>query len=174
MEKEYYYLSGETKVGPLSLDALKYAHITSGTLIWNSALPDWVEARTLPELADYFEPTAAPSPVPPTPGQTAPPPAAESYKAPTAAPLPPMPDNYLVWAILTTVFCCLPLGIVSILQANKVSTLYASGDYAGAQKASAEAKKWALWGTIIGPILYIILVVIYIFVIIAAVNSGAF
>ena len=171
MEKEYYYLSGETKVGPLSLDALKYARITPGTLIWNSALPDWVEARTLPELADFFEPTVAPSAQASTLGQTAPPPVAESHAAPITT--PPMPENYLVWAILTTVLCCLPLGIVSILQANKVSTLYVSGDYIGAQKASAEAKKWALWGTIIGPILYIILTVVYILAIAATLGRAA-
>ncbi len=30
------------------------------------------------------------------------------------------PDNFLVWAILSTVLCCLPLGIVAIVYANKV------------------------------------------------------
>ena len=31
-------------------------------------------------------------------------------------PVGPPPDNNLVWAILVTVFCCLPLGIVSIVK----------------------------------------------------------
>ena len=42
------------------------------------------------------------------------------------------PQNYLVWAILTTLFCCLPLGIVSIVFAAQVDGKLASGDYAGA------------------------------------------
>ncbi|WP_197513887.1 CD225/dispanin family protein, partial [Mycobacterium sp. 1165178.9] len=37
------------------------------------------------------------------------------------------PDNYLVWAILCTVLCCLPFGIVSIVYSNKVSGLWAQG-----------------------------------------------
>lgn len=34
------------------------------------------------------------------------------------------PDNFLVWAILSTIMCCLPLGVVAILKANKVDTLW--------------------------------------------------
>jgi hypothetical protein len=57
---------------------------------------------------------------------------------------PPKPDNYLVWAILTTIFCCLPFGIVSIVQASKVDTLYYNGQYDEAEVKSKEAKKWAI------------------------------
>lgn len=55
----------------------------------------------------------------------------------------PKPDTYLVWSILTTLFCCLPFGIVSIVHAAKVDGLWSSGDLAGARKASADAKRWA-------------------------------
>ena len=42
---------------------------------------------------------------------------------------PPMkPDNNLVWAILSTILCCLPLGIVAIVYASKVDGLYNQGD----------------------------------------------
>jgi hypothetical protein len=78
------------------------------------------------------------------------------------------PDNYLVWAILVTVMCCLPFGIVSLISSNKVSGLWAQGRYAEAQAASDSAKKWAIIGAIVGPILYILFIVIY-FVFIAAV-----
>ncbi len=39
-------------------------------------------------------------------------------------PVGPPPDNNLVWAILVTVFCCLPLGIVSIVKSSQVNTLW--------------------------------------------------
>ena len=36
--------------------------------------------------------------------------------------------NHLVWAILTTLFCCLPLGVVSIVYASQVDGRRAAGD----------------------------------------------
>jgi len=71
---------------------------------------------------------------------------------------PPLtkPDNYLVWAIITTLFCCLPLGIVSILHAGKVDNLYSSGQYEAAKQESAKAKQWAVYAAITGVVLYIL------------------
>jgi len=66
------------------------------------------------------------------------------------------PENNLVWAILSTVLCCIPLGIVAIVKSTKVNQLWAQGDYAGAQKAADEAKTWAIWGAVIGPILIVL------------------
>ena len=54
------------------------------------------------------------------------------------------PDNFLVWAILSTVMCCLPLGIVAILKASKVDTLWLAGQHDEAIATAAEAKKWTL------------------------------
>ena len=73
------------------------------------------------------------------------------------------PSNNLVWAILCTVLCCLPLGVVSIVYATKVNGLYNSGDYAAAQEAADKAMKYSKIGAIIGGIgivLYIILVAV--------------
>lgn len=74
----------------------------------------------------------------------------------------PPPSNYLVWAILTTILCCLPFGIVSIVQAAKVNGLWAQGQTAAAQAAADSAKKWAIIGAIVGiviDVIYIILVI---------------
>lgn len=76
---------------------------------------------------------------------------------------PPMPPTYMVWAILTTIFCCLPFGIVSILKAGNVSTFYSQGLYDEALKASLSAKKWALIGFFAGGgfiLVYIIVLLI--------------
>jgi len=53
------------------------------------------------------------------------------------------PPNYLVFAILTTLFCCQILGIVSIVFAAQVNSKWNSGDYQGALDASKNAKLWA-------------------------------
>lgn len=51
-------------------------------------------------------------------------------------------ENYLVFAILVTVFCCLPLGIPAIVYAAQVNGKLQVGDYMGAQQASKNAKTW--------------------------------
>ncbi|HOR15787.1 MAG: CD225/dispanin family protein [Actinomycetales bacterium] len=85
------------------------------------------------------------------------------------APMSPPPQNNLVLAILATVLCCLPLGIVAILKANKVNTLWAQGDQAGAHAAAAEAKKWSIISAILGIVVGIIY---FVFVFLAAANGS--
>jgi hypothetical protein len=69
--------------------------------------------------------------------------------------------NYLVFAILTTVFCCIPTGIPAIIYAAQVNGKLAAGDYAGAQAASNNAKIWCwvsfgigLVGTLFGIVIF--------------------
>lgn len=67
---------------------------------------------------------------------------------PYAAP----PSNGLVGAILTTIFCCLPFGIVAIVKAAQVNSLWAAGQQAAAQEAADSAGKWTMAGVITGVI----------------------
>ena len=66
----------------------------------------------------------------------------------TGVVMPPGPpvqvDNYLVFAILATVLCCLPAGIPAIVYASQVNSKLQGGDIAGAQAASKNAKMWCL------------------------------
>ena len=80
---------------------------------------------------------------------------APSY-GPTTAP----PPTYLAWAVVATLLCFLPLGVVAIVFATQVSSKYAAGDYAGAQAASDRARRWALWSTLVGVLLWVVLVVL--------------
>jgi predicted RNA-binding Zn-ribbon protein involved in translation (DUF1610 family) len=50
--------------------------------------------------------------------------------------------NYLVQAILVTLFCCLPGGIVAIVYAAQVNGKVQQGDIQGAMNASNNAKTW--------------------------------
>lgn len=74
--------------------------------------------------------------------------AAPQYGVPT-----PPPPNYLVWAILTTLLCCLPLGIVSIVFSTQVNTKWAAGDQHGAAKASRGARNFAIASAVAGGVL---------------------
>ena len=69
------------------------------------------------------------------------------------------PDNFLVWAILGTIFCCVPFGIASIVNASKVDGLWRSGDYEGAVRAAKNARKWFWWGFWLGILCLIINIV---------------
>ena len=87
---------------------------------------------------------------------------APQYGSPYGQPAGSPPPNYLVWAILTTIFCCLPLGIASIVFAAQVNGKYAAGDVAGAQESSRKAKQFAIWSAVVGVVvgaLYAIAVV---------------
>ena len=53
-------------------------------------------------------------------------------------------ENYLVFAILATVLCCLPTGVAAIVYAAQVNNKLQMGDLAGAQAASKNAKLWCL------------------------------
>lgn len=68
--------------------------------------------------------------------------------------------NYLVQSILVTICCCLPLGIVAIINSAKVNGLVAAGKYREAEEASAAAKKWSTIGAVVGVILGILNVVV--------------
>ncbi|MBQ0069136.1 MAG: CD225/dispanin family protein [Bacteroidales bacterium] len=87
--------------------------------------------------------------------------------------MPPMPKNYLVESILATMFCCMPLGIVALINASGVSSAYYRGEYALAQYKSAQAKKWLKWSVITG-VLYIIFWVVILYVCNAAQDSHVF
>lgn len=60
------------------------------------------------------------------------------------------PKNWLVESILVTLFCCLPLGIVGIINAASVEGKYAQGDTDGAQRAAQTAKTMVLVSAIVG------------------------
>jgi interferon-induced transmembrane protein len=79
---------------------------------------------------------------------------------PTAAPTTPIArphvPNNLVWAILCTLFCCLPGGIVAIVYAAQVDGKIAAGDIAGAQASARNAAMWCWVSAGCGVVIYII------------------
>ncbi len=58
------------------------------------------------------------------------------------APVPVAVPNYLVYAILCTLFCCMPFGIVAIVYAAQTQSKAQAGDLAAAQRCSAKARTW--------------------------------
>ena len=81
------------------------------------------------------------------------------------------PDNNLIWAILTTVLCCMPLGVVAIVKASSVDNLWNQGQHEAAIQAAKDAKKWAMIGIGCGVAAILIYIVVYALIISAAVIS---
>lgn len=66
--------------------------------------------------------------------------------------------NYLVPAILATLFCCLPVGVVSIVFATQVNNKVAAGDIQGAMAASKSAKLWLIVSVSLGLLLWVVVI----------------
>ena len=188
--KQYYYVDGNNQQqGPIDAAQLPAFGVTTKTLVWCEGMANWQAAGEIPELASFFaakqpEIPAQPQMQPGTPAQPQMQPQAQPqvqpqtmninnfqqtqqpmntqppFQQPNNQQMPPQPDNYLVWAILVTVLCCLPLGVASIIYSVKVGSLYAQGDYNGDVAASQKAKKFAMIGGI-GGLVFIIIYVIF-------------
>ncbi|WJZ03948.1 CD225/dispanin family protein [Corynebacterium freiburgense] len=74
------------------------------------------------------------------------------------------PDNYLILTILSTIFCCLPIGAYSIYLSLQVDKLWQAGQYADAAQASENAKKFAIISAVVGIIVMVLYWVLSIFV----------
>lgn len=68
--------------------------------------------------------------------------------------------NYLVPAILSAIFCCVPAGIVAIVYAAQVNSKKQMGDLAGAADASSKAQTWCYVAFGLGLITVVLNVII--------------
>jgi len=89
---EWHFLdTNNEQKGPVSFDYLKTAWaqklLVESTLVWNEDLPEWVEARTLPNLMAHVKPAVAKKPPPMKAPVRAPAPVVE-VKAPEPEPEP--------------------------------------------------------------------------------------
>jgi hypothetical protein len=157
----YFYIDAEGKQkGPFSPESLKYEPVKKETLVWTQGMEQWARADEVSELQFLFSGASAASYIPPQLEPTAP-----AYENTTA--VQPKPKTYMVESILATVLPFLIcwsifslLGIIGIVNASKVESLYRTGAYAEAVEASRQAKRWAkiaMWVGIVWAILWIFL-----------------
>ena len=69
---------------------------------------------------------------------------------------PPRP--YLAFAVLVTVFCFLPTGIVALVNALRVNSLWKRQQHDKARKASRRARNWGLLSLAIGIVAVVVVV----------------
>jgi hypothetical protein len=66
----------------------------------------------------------------------------------------------LVSPILTTLCCCLPLGVASIVYATKANGKGALGDIEGAKSDAAKSKSYMTWSVVLGIIGVVLRVIV--------------
>ena len=69
---------------------------------------------------------------------------------------PIKPDSHMFLAILSTLFCCFPLGMYAIILASKVDGLYLMGEYEEARMKANDAEEWAAIGMVCAIIVWLI------------------
>ena len=62
----------------------------------------------------------------------------------------PMPSTWLIWSVLSTIFCCFIPGIIAIIFSSQVSSRYYAGDIQGARRASRAAEIWIIVSVVLG------------------------
>ena len=80
--------------------------------------------------------------------------------------------NYLVQAILVTIFCCLPAGIVAIVFAAQVNGKVAEGNLPEAQRLSRNARTWCWVSFGVGLAVAILYAIVMIGFILAGIAMG--
>ena len=152
---QYWINHNGVQSGPVDADGIRELALTSRAYVWHPGLTDWVKITQVPELAGLFEVVDEPvttgqplqpqnitqvqQPMSPQPATTQPEETTE-----------PCPPTNLVWAIITTVLCCPPTGIVAIIYALKVTNKYRDGDIEGAKRASEVGAWWCIASIILG------------------------
>jgi hypothetical protein len=134
---------------------LESGEISANDLAWQEGMAQWVPVCSLPGV------TAGAPPLPSNPQASSP----VIPARPVASTIP----NYLVQSILVTLFCCLPFGVIAIVNASQVNDKIVAGDTAGAMEASRKAKMWCLWSAGIG---LVVILIYFVFVLVASI-AGA-
>jgi hypothetical protein len=116
----------------------------AATMVMNPVSPATAQPPPSSSLAAVSQPPPSSSP------------SENPYQHHSEAPYKNEIPNHMLWAVIATVTatffsmctCCfiplgLPSGIIAITFANKVNTLFGTGDIRGAQEASKNAKLWS-------------------------------
>jgi hypothetical protein len=131
MDKYYYVDGGNNASGPIFPTEFAAHGLKADTLVCKVGDNAWTRLADIPGLASYLGAPMPPRPAAPGNMQELP------------------PDNNMAWAILSTVLCCLPIGIYAIIQASKVHDLWHQGYRDAARQCADSARRWSIIGAVV-------------------------
>ena len=136
-----YIVKDDMRLGPFTLEEVKRQGISADTLVWFKGMPDWKEARAIPELAGAYIPDIPPfaevdedDAVEETGIDSAPEPPAETY-APQPQPQPqryayaPLPDEGKAKKSKAGIIGIISLLVVMLILCIMVLTKPSKADY---------------------------------------------
>lgn len=147
----YWIILNGVKLGPMPYDDVVKLVNSPDVPVWRQGLDNWYAASTLPEFASLFTGPANVGYMPRVPNAgcagTQP---VSDFRQSRGGDVRPMPPTYLAWSIVVMLLCCLVPGIVALVYSTKVSSLFSSGDYDGARRASENAALWIIISIVCG------------------------
>ena len=187
----YIHINGQ-QAGPFPKEKLIEVGMTPDSMVWRSDMPNWVEARTLPELMDLMNPPQ------PRPFSAQPPyvsnPQYNSGGYPPQAPYqppynggygpnngynpgprypgtyPPGWKNWLAWAIIGTVITAIPsygigfiTGIIAIIFSALANSEAKRGEWDSAQSKNTVAKVLTIITLILALLIVLGIILAFIF-----------
>lgn len=144
---KFWIMLNGVQLGPMTEAEVRALPITAETPVWSEGFADWKPARQVEAFAGMFG--YNPAGYPPSYSQGA----YQSQQQQQPMPnydMPPMPSTHLVWSILVTIFCCIPFGIVAIVNSAGVESAYNRGNYEEAVRKSKSALNWIITSVIVG------------------------
>lgn len=150
MDKEYYYIddNGE-QFGPYTLEIFRLLPLRSRSYVWSTGMEEWVTAGEMKELDGLTRKSES---TPDIRKDIAEPELFTEGTAPAtedSVSAEPMPKTWLTESILLTLLCSV-IGLIPFFHGMQVRSLYRMGDYEGAARESATAKKWLFIAAAIG------------------------
>jgi hypothetical protein len=138
MNRYFYIDTAGKQKGAFTPEELQRENVRRETLVWTQDMSQWTRAEEVDELKYIF--TGAPPP---------------PFTEPEVILPPPIPKTWLTESILATILPFLLcgslfnlLGIIGIIYASQVETLYRRGEYDAAMASSRTAGRWTravLW-----------------------------
>ncbi len=167
---QYWVIVDKERQGPMSMDELIGAGVTATTYVWRKGMKTWLQASQVEELKNLVIVPNAPlqddiedvkDNVTHNDEETnerlqdgySTEEDAKPVRTAVAKPKPEqrlaMPSTYLTFSVFTTIFCCLPLGMLATIYSLKVEDYYEDGKLNRSYRASRNA----LWMNVVSLIL---------------------